>query len=110
MTKEELFKLRDDYAKLATIHAKRKTKFVYLTITMYVVAITLFIIGISINKDTRPYLLIFKVLSSISGVLIGGGTITLGFWVYHGIIESQNKKKRDKVSYELTSIALKKYE
>jgi uncharacterized BrkB/YihY/UPF0761 family membrane protein len=114
MNADELIKIRDEMQLKGNEFAKRKRKYIYLTIPCFIIAFTLFIIAISMfskeieqQKDIPTTYFVLTYVS-LGFVLLGAITLIIFLALY--FLERKYIKKRDLVSYELQGLALKKYQ
>ena len=109
MEKEELIKIREESAERVTYYSKKKKKYGYIFALVFIISLILFFVGFGVSSkypiNERPTS--FYVLVYLSLALLGVSLISISIYIFLRMKEKSFQKKRDRASYELTSISFK---
>ena len=107
MDKEKLIEYRDKLNNYILIYQKKNKKWTLLSSLMIIIGILFVIVPAMIVGDNNgePKPLYFFILVILGLVLIIGGIVTLGLFIYNRIKINKLKFYKDTISHELTYLA-----
>ena len=104
MTKENLIEYRDKLNNFVLIYQKKNKKWSILSTLMIIIGILFviapaMIVGDNNGKDKPLY---FYILVILGLIVIVGGLLSLGIFIFNKIIINKYKNYKDTISHELT--------